>query len=71
MTEIESTKARIVNHLRDATGAGMMDVKKALNLFDWDITKATEYLRCLGTRYDICEAMVQQYEAEKAEFDWE
>lgn len=71
MTEIDRAKIELVNQLRDASGAGMMDVQKALRLFDWDTDKALEYLRNLGSRYDICEAMVQQYEAEKAGFDWE
>jgi elongation factor Ts len=37
-----------VKKLRDATGAGMMDCKKALEEADGDFTKATEILRIKG-----------------------
>jgi elongation factor Ts len=37
-----------VKKLRDATGAGMMDCKKALEEADGDFTKATEILRVKG-----------------------
>jgi len=37
-----------VKKLRDATGAGMMDAKKALEEADGDFTKATELLRIKG-----------------------
>jgi elongation factor Ts len=37
-----------VKKLRDATGAGMMDAKKALEEVDGDFTKATELLRIKG-----------------------
>jgi elongation factor Ts len=41
-------KAAQVKELRDATGAGMMDCKKALNEADGDMGKAVDILRKLG-----------------------
>ena len=41
--------AKIVKELREKTGAGMMDCKKALTENDGDMTKATEWLRQKGT----------------------
>ena len=38
-------KIKMVWRLRDETGAGLMDCKKALNSCDWDITKAIEYMK--------------------------
>lgn len=38
-------KASVVKELRELTGSGMMDCKKALTETDGDITKACEYLR--------------------------
>jgi elongation factor Ts len=40
--------ASMVKELRDKTGAGMMDCKKALNENDGDMEKAIEYLRKKG-----------------------
>ncbi len=40
--------AKLVKELRDKTGAGMMDCKKALQESDGDVTKATEWLRQKG-----------------------
>ena len=40
--------ATIVKELREKTGAGMMDCKKALQASDGDMTKATEWLRQKG-----------------------
>ncbi len=40
--------AKLVKDLRDKTGAGMMDCKKALGASDGDITKAIEWLRQKG-----------------------
>ncbi len=40
--------AQTVKELRDKTGAGMMDCKKALNETDGDIEKAINYLREKG-----------------------
>lgn len=40
--------ARLVKDLREKTGAGMMDCKKALKESEGDITKATEWLRQKG-----------------------
>jgi elongation factor Ts len=40
--------AKLVKELRDKTGAGMMDCKKALAESDGDIAKATEWLRQKG-----------------------
>jgi elongation factor Ts len=40
--------AKLVKELRDKTGAGMMDCKKALKESDGDIPKATEWLRQKG-----------------------
>jgi elongation factor Ts len=45
MTEIS---AKLVKELRDKTGAGMMDCKKALKETEGDITKASEWLRQKG-----------------------
>jgi len=39
-----------IKSLREATGAGMMDVKKALDEADGDATKATEILRVKGQK---------------------
>lgn len=40
--------AKLVKQLRDQTGAGMMDCKKALTESDGDLGKATEWLRQKG-----------------------
>ena len=40
--------AKLVKELRDKTGAGMMDCKKALNETDGDVEKAMEWLRKKG-----------------------
>lgn len=40
--------ASLIKELRDISGAGMMDCKKALEENDNDITKATEWLREKG-----------------------
>ncbi|MEB3303614.1 MAG: translation elongation factor Ts [Cyanobacteriota bacterium] len=40
--------AKLVKDLRDKTGAGMMDCKKALKESSGDLTKATEWLRQKG-----------------------
>ena len=40
--------AKLVKELRDKTGAGMMDCKKALNETDGDLEKAIEWLRKKG-----------------------
>tara|TARA_B100001939_G_scaffold302446_1_gene279557 strand:- start:3334 stop:3987 length:654 start_codon:yes stop_codon:yes gene_type:complete len=40
--------AKLVKELRDQTGAGMMDCKKALKETAGDLTKATEWLRQKG-----------------------
>lgn len=40
--------AKLVKELRDKTGAGMMDCKKALKESKGDLTKATEWLRQKG-----------------------
>ena len=40
--------AKQVKELRDKTGAGMMDCKKALSETEGDIEKATEWLRVKG-----------------------
>ena len=40
--------AKLVKDLRDKTGAGMMDCKKALAESDADVTKAIEWLRQKG-----------------------
>ena len=39
---------KIIKELRDATGAGMMDCKKALLESDGDMDAATEFLRAKG-----------------------
>ena len=40
--------AQMVKELRESTGAGMMDCKKALVECDGDVAKATEYLQIKG-----------------------
>ena len=40
--------AKLVKDLRDKTGAGMMDCKKALNETDGNVEKAVEWLRKKG-----------------------
>lgn len=45
MTQVS---AKLVKELREQTGAGMMDCKKALGENDGDLTKATEWLRQKG-----------------------
>ncbi|MBO8464160.1 MAG: translation elongation factor Ts, partial [Firmicutes bacterium] len=40
--------ASMVKELREMTGAGMMDCKKALNATDGDMDKAVEFLREKG-----------------------
>ncbi|MGH1363784.1 MAG: translation elongation factor Ts [Calditrichia bacterium] len=40
--------AKLVKELRDKTGAGMMDCKKALQEVDGDVEKAIEFLRKKG-----------------------
>jgi len=40
--------AKLVKELRDKTGAGMMDCKKALESCDGDIEKAVDHLRSMG-----------------------
>ena len=37
--------AKLVKELREMTGAGMMDCKKALTATDGDMDKAVEFLR--------------------------
>ena len=43
-----SIDAKIVKELRDKTGAGMMDCKRALVETDGDLVKAVEALRKAG-----------------------
>ena len=40
--------AKLVKDLRDKTGAGMMDCKKALNETDGNVDKALEWLRTVS-----------------------
>ena len=46
-----SFKATDVAELRNRTGAGMMDCKKALTHTNGDMEKAAEYLRRKNRRY--------------------
>jgi elongation factor Ts len=48
MSEATMISAKDVKALRDMTGAGMMDCKKALTETDGDIEKAVDYLRAKG-----------------------
>jgi elongation factor Ts len=48
MTEPQTISAAVVKQLRDLTGAGMMDCKKALIEAGGDMTKAQEILRTKG-----------------------
>ena len=43
-----AVSAKLVKDLRDKTGAGMMDCKKALGETEGDMTKAVEWLRQKG-----------------------
>ena len=43
--------APMVKELREMTGAGMMDCKKALSATDGDMDKAVEFLREKGRTY--------------------
>ena len=43
-----AVSAKLVKELRDKTGAGMMDCKKALAETSGDTTKAVEWLRQKG-----------------------
>lgn len=43
-----AVNAKMVKELREKTGAGMMDCKKALTETDGDMDKAVEYLREKG-----------------------
>lgn len=47
MSEVQ-IPAALVKELRESTGAGMMDCKRALKETDGDLEKATEYLRKQG-----------------------
>ena len=47
--------AQMVKELRDKTGAGMMDAKKALVEVDGDMEKAQEILRQKGIlQHSVC-----------------
>lgn len=46
--DMADVSAKLVKELRDQTGAGMMDCKKALKESDGDLTKASEWLRQKG-----------------------
>ena len=48
MTDVTSISAAQVKELREATGAGMMDCKRALQENGGDMEKATEWLRQKG-----------------------
>ena len=47
-TSMGNITAKLVKDLRDKTGAGMMDCKKALNETDGNVDKALEWLRKKG-----------------------
>ena len=49
MSETNTIKAKDVKQLRDMTGAGMMDCKKALRETSGDLEKAVDFLRARGT----------------------
>lgn len=60
--------AKLVKELRDATGAGMMDCKKALVETSGDLEKAKDYLRTQGRAKadkradkEVTEGVVEQY----------
>jgi elongation factor Ts len=48
MAEVTQVGAKIVKQLRDMTGAGMMDCKKALQESGGDLEKAVDWLRAKG-----------------------
>ena len=48
MSETTTIKAKDVKQLRDMTGAGMMDCKRALGETGGDLEKAVDFLRAKG-----------------------
>ena len=56
--------AKLVKELREMTGAGMMDCKKALTATDGDMDKAVEFLREKG----LATAQKNEGENEKKSF---
>ena len=52
--------AKMVKELREMTGAGMMDCKKALNETDGDMDAAIEFLRKNGEAKAVKKAVSQQ-----------
>ena len=48
LLQMGNISAKLVKDLRDKTGAGMMDCKKALNETDGNVDKALEWLRKKG-----------------------
>ena len=48
LLQMGNITAKLVKDLRDKTGAGMMDCKKALNETDGNVDKALEWLRKKG-----------------------
>ncbi len=48
MSDVTTISAKDVKKLRDATGAGMMDCKKALQETDGDLERAIDLLRAKG-----------------------
>lgn len=45
---MQQVSAKVVKELRQASGAGMMDCKRALAACDGDLEKAGDYLRKKG-----------------------
>ena len=50
--------AAMVKELREMTGAGMMDCKKALAATDGDMDKAVEFLRALLRKLAVLQQRV-------------
>ena len=50
---MSQTSAKDVKNLRDITGAGMMDCKKALDETGGDMQQAIDYLRYILVNLDI------------------
>ena len=50
--------AAMVKELREMTGAGMMDCKKALSAVDGDMDKAVEFLREKGRKQAVSQQRV-------------
>jgi elongation factor Ts len=65
---VAAITAQMVKELREMTGAGVLDCKKALELYEGDFAQAAEYLREKGmaaatkrSERSACEGMIGSY----------